>query len=102
MTAAELRDRVEAEIAQRWDCTNAHHCDLRRCLVAPHQAEFEEFQGPEKVRLWIVLEENPETRDGYKVVFDERTGMFGLALAGETAPFYVGPYGTFVVAFEAM
>lgn len=105
MTADDVRAVVVREIAGDWSRTNAHGCDFKRCLVTPHLEQFENFGGPGAsgaVKLWVVLEEEPETRDGYKVVFEEEAGMFGLASAGNEGPFYLGKYGTFIEAFDAM
>jgi len=56
------------------------------------------------IDLWLVLEEVPDTRDGYKIVYDDRTGMFGLACRGFSGrDVYLGAYGNnFFEAFDAM
>ncbi|MEM9354121.1 MAG: hypothetical protein AAGA92_14010 [Planctomycetota bacterium] len=100
VTAEQLRLRIEAEIGGDWSCTNGHGCDLRQCLFEPEKQLFEDSDNP----LWLLLEEDPVSRDGYKVVYDESTGMFGLAcrfMSGRNG--YLGPYGdTFLEAFKAM
>ena len=57
-----------------------------------------------KTELWLVLEEVPETKGGYKVVFDERRGKFGLATADSSNELdtYLGAYGLFLTALESM
>lgn len=105
MTPHDVRTLVEREIGDDWTRTNLHNCDLRRCLVEPHVETFDLMDNaspPPTVDLWVVLEERPDEKDGYKVVFDEATHKFGLALDGETRPYYVGSYGTFLKAFKAM
>jgi hypothetical protein len=106
MTAGELRDRIVREIAGDWSRTNLHGCDLRQCLVTPIKQSFEDPNDPtQAVELWLVLEEDPENCNGYKVVYDESTDTFGLASPsfspGRNG--YIGFYGsTFLEAFNAM
>ena len=50
----------------------------------------------------MVLEEKPQARDGYKIVFDEDSGGFGLASPGISGPCYLGRFGSFMEAFDAM
>ena len=49
--------------------------------------------------LWLVLEEHPQTHDGYKIVFDESSRQYGLASSGDV---FVGYYGTFIETLDAM
>jgi hypothetical protein len=52
---------------------------------------------------WIVLEECPETMDGYKIVYDESRGRFGLAMRTEEGELhYLGAYGGFMKTLDAM
>ena len=105
MTAIELRARIEQEIDGDWSHTNAHGCDLRQCLVTPFKRSFEDaVDAATTVDLWVVLEEHPESCDGCKVVYDEKTECFGLASPGIRGhDFYLGAYGdTFLEAFDAM
>ena len=105
MNGNELRTAIENEIAEDWSRTNGHGCDLRRCLVEPARMAFDDVVDPShKVQLWLVLEEDFQNCSGYKVVYDEHTGMFGLACRLESGgDGYLGPYGdTFLEAFDAM
>jgi hypothetical protein len=106
MTAAKVRQIVEREIGGDWSRTNAHGCDFKRCLVEPHLAEFEDCGHPgasEMLKLWVVLEEDPDTCRGYQIVFEEDSGKFGLACPGLNGPVYLGPYaGGFLGTFDAM
>ncbi len=36
----------------------------------------------QEIELWLVLEEDPDTRNGYKIIHDEKEKMFGLATPG--------------------
>ena len=109
MTAEAIRQRVESEIAGDWSLTNAHGCDLRRCLVSPEVREYDDCGGGRPlaeptpvVRMWLVLEERPEDRDGYKIVYGPEAGMFGLAVAGSPRDVFIGYYGSFLEAWRAM
>jgi hypothetical protein len=73
-------------------------------LVQPTRITLVTFDD-ELIELWLVLEEHPEHRGGYKVVYDESTGGFGLAAPGRTpadVPGYFGEYGDFMEALAAM
>jgi len=55
--------------------------------------------------VWLVLEESPITKDGYKVVFSERRVKFGLASPGfptDQLPVLCGWYGDFPRALASM
>ncbi len=57
----------------------------------------------ETVLLWLVLEENPDQRNGYKVVYSEEKGMFGLAVRqADGTDWFLGGYGSFLDAYDAM
>jgi hypothetical protein len=105
MTSDDVRQIMEREIGKEWSRTNAHGCDLRHCLVNPQMREFENCGRPGaggKIGLWLILEENPGARDGYQIVFEESSGEFGLACPGFDGPIFLGRYGSFLCAFEAM
>jgi hypothetical protein len=105
MTSAEIRATVEREIAGDWSRTNAHRCDLRRCLVNPEKRRFQD-ESPVRagmIELWVVLEELPASCDGYKIVYGEERRLFGLACPGIAGhEVFLGWYGTFLETFEAM
>ena len=95
---------IAHEIGDDWSHTNAHGVDLLKCLVTP---ERKRYIGPikddETFDLWLVLEEDPETRNGYKIVFDETKKMFGLALVDDRdRHVFIGYYGTFMETLDAM
>lgn len=110
MTPADVLKKVIAEIDGRWETSNAHGVDLRRCLVDPTLVSMNTSNPvssgvavEEAIAVWIVLEEHPDTRDGYKVVLEEETGDFGLAMTCEDGElFYIGPYGDFMTTLRAM
>lgn len=108
MTSEAVRQIVQQEIAGDWQRSNAHGCDLRRCLVEPVIGEYDDLgtrrpiDPAATIRLWLVLEESPEDRGGYKIVFDERSGLFGLAVPGQGRDVFIGFYGTFLETYAAM
>ena len=104
MDAAEISRLVEREIDGNWSRSNAHGVDLRRCLVTPTKGIYEDCSGSGTIELWAVLEEVPEDQSGYKIVFDERTGSFGLATRNFPGrpDGLIGFYGSFLETLEAM
>jgi hypothetical protein len=55
--------------------------------------------------VWLIFEEVPGAREGYRIVFDEEAGIFGLATVGfpkDEHLVLLGWYGSFVAAFKSM
>jgi len=52
----------------------------------------------------VVLEQIPETRAGYQIVYSEDDGAFGLAMtdAADGSPVFLGIYGTFMETLAGM
>jgi hypothetical protein len=106
VTSEELRQLVEQQIDGRWDLRNDHNCDLRKCLVVPEKKIYldpdSEYQ---EIEFWLVLEEEPETRNGYKIIYDEKERMFGLASPKTEKyqyPIFIGYYGDFLETYMGM
>lgn len=99
MHSSEITNLIQAELSSRSLPLRAHP-DLGRCLVAPTRASFAGEGEGNITDLWLVLEERPETEDGYKIVFDEQTRQFGLATGKRKV--FIGFYGTFIQTLEAM
>ncbi len=104
MDATEISRLIQREIEGGSFISNAHGIDLRRCLVTPTKGVYEDCSGSGTIELWVVLEEVPEDQSGYKIVFDERTGSFGLATRNFPGrpDGLVGFYGSFLETLEAM
>ena len=103
MSSEEVTRLIEAEVAGDWDRQNAHGCTIRRCLNEPRKLAFSDPLNHDIVDLWLVLEEDPETRNGYKVVYDEVNEGFGLASAdADDKLVFLGLYGGFLDAYDAM
>lgn len=104
MKASEVSELIEREINGDWSLSNAHGVDLRRCLVAPTVRVYEDcLRDGETLELWLVLEETPEDESGYKIVFNEKSGAFGLAMRDvHDRDIYLGPHGTFLATLAGM
>ncbi|MGI9105072.1 MAG: hypothetical protein ACR2G4_02360 [Pyrinomonadaceae bacterium] len=104
MTESEVSEIIEREINGNWSLSNAHGVDLKRCLIAPAKQIYEDsFRDGETLELWLVLEEAPEDKSGYKIVFDEKSGLFRLAIIGfHQRDVFIGFYGTFLETLEGM
>jgi hypothetical protein len=104
MTSLEVKNRIEQEIGCKWEHSNAHGVDLRTCLVHPERQRFLDCADEGRaVDLWLVLEEDPKTRRGYKIVFDEDNGMCGLSIADQNGrAVFLGYYGDFITTLDAM
>ena len=99
MQSSEITNLIQAELSSCSGSLKARP-DLGRCLVAPTRASFAGKGEGELSDFWLVLEERPETEDGYKIVFDEQTRQFGLATGKQKM--FIGFYGTFLQTLEAM
>jgi hypothetical protein len=108
MTSDDVSKRIEAEIGGRWSDSNLHGIDLRQCLVRPtltkviHQRVRDGRIHEELVEVWLVLEEKPIERNGYKIVFDEDSLSFGLAWSSAPHPLLFGLYGDFITTMKAI
>ncbi len=109
MNEKEVSALVEKQLAGRWNQTNFHGVDLKLSLVPPVKIPvilpkvIDGKKIEEIIETWLVLEENPETKDGYKIIYDETESIFGLAVNGkEQRLVVIGFYGDFWTTFEAM
>jgi hypothetical protein len=104
MSADEVKKIVECEIGNDWLRTNAHGVNLCSCLLAPERLKFcDRLDDSKSYELWLVLEEHPQTRGGYKIVFDEQRKEFGLATRDQNGrEIFLGFYGTFIETLDGM
>jgi hypothetical protein len=104
--AAEVRKRIEDEIGKDWTRSNV---DLRRCLLREpvlttytnsffDPAKPKDRRNRKQIKLWLVLEEDPLEKNGYKIVYDDREDLFGLACDGV----FIGFGGNFINTLEGM
>ena len=108
MTAEEVANRVDSELASCTDLDNWHGIDLDnigKFRLSPMRSEFIDPSTNLTPSLWVVIDEIPESHtDGYLVVFDEASGYFGLAVKGSPGQSgtVVGVYGNRVETLNAM
>ena len=100
MSPSDISLLIACEIGSDWNRANPHGVELRTCLVAPARRRFIDASDKNQtLDLWLVLEEHPQTHDGYKIVFDESSRQYGLASSGDV---FIGYYGTFIETLDAM
>ena len=104
MNPEEITAIINTEVGDRWETSNAHGIDLRTCLVTPEKQTYTDAAESERsFELWLVLEEDPKKRKGYKIVFDDAERLFGLATSQINGPdVFIGYYGTFLETLESM
>jgi hypothetical protein len=111
MDSDDVASLVRNQIAGRISLPNSHGVDLSLCLVSPtairviHRSVRDGRLEDAVEKVWLVLEENPLKKDGYKIVFNEQRGMFGLASNGfetDRYPILCGYYGDFPTTLESM
>jgi hypothetical protein len=73
------------------------------CLVEPELREYCDWQEKNFEKLWLVLEEDPKERKGYKIVYSEAEDLFGLAIrTNKEQDMCIGYYGSFMETLEGM
>jgi hypothetical protein len=102
MTLETVQKLIQDEVAGNWSQINDHGCDLRKCMVQPELREYDDRGSGHLIKMWLVFEEYPEDRSGYKIVYGEKVGMFGLAGPGTQRDVFIGYYGTFLETYHAM
>ena len=104
MTAEDVKSRIDREIAGQSDFPNPHGLDMSRCLLVPTKKRFEDsFAQGDYLSLWLVLEECPDSRDGYKIVYDDERDAFGLAIRGRSSEdVFIGYHGSFLNTVAGM
>lgn len=95
---------IEAEIGGDYSITNAHACDLTKCLVRPKRRNVRFYGRAEsQIReVWIVLEEEPDSLDGFKIFFDEDNRTFGLVQDSDPYGLACNVHKSFIDSFKSM
>jgi len=95
---------MRAQIGGAWGRSNLHNVNLRECLVEPPRLmTFLDVSDEKPVDAWLVLHVDPKQQLAWAVVYDERSGHFGLAqFAKGYEPCLIGIYGDFFKTLEAM
>lgn len=112
MTAADVSKLIADEIAAAGEDwlnrpeNNPHGLDLSRCLIKPERVicknTFPAFRGGKHFEAWLVLEELPNNDGGYRIIFDEEMGKFGLACGTRREPVFIGWHGSFLDTVQGM
>lgn len=111
MNAADVSHIILDQVGNRASLPNSHGVDLCRCLVAPtlvkiiHRRVLGGEIEDSIETVWLVLEERPSEKDGYKIDFNEQRRSFGLASAGfpnDPFPVLYGYYGDFPTTLASM
>ena len=109
MTATDVSGLIAKEIAAvgpDWfeDArNNPHGLDLSRCLVTPTRVTCTDgFHRENRFDAWLVLEERPDSEDGYRIIFDEQTGNFGLTCGPRRDLVFIGFSGSFLNTVQGM
>ncbi len=112
MTAADVSELIAREITSVGTDVlgrpehNPHGLDFTRCLIKPERVicknTFPKFRGGKPFEAWLVLEEDPDNGDGYRIIFDEEVGKFGLAGGTRREPAFIGWHGSFLDTVRGM
>jgi hypothetical protein len=112
MSPAEVSKIIADEVASAGEDwltrpgNNPHRLVLRKCLVGPQRVTcrntFPAFRSGKPFEAWLVLEELPNSNDGYLIIFDEELGKFGLACGTSREPAFIGWHGSFLDTVKGM
>jgi hypothetical protein len=103
MTADEIKRMIERELESEPDKKNVFGLDLTKCLIEPIRQNYQSAGDPAiYYELWTVLEEQKD-KSGYKIYYDEETGLFGLAIRSNNGELLdIGSHGTFLETLYGM
>ena len=109
MTAADVSKLIADEMARAGagfladPPNNPHGLDLRRCLAEPTRVTCTDgFEKGRQFDAWLVLEERPDGDNGYRIIFEEESGKFGLAVGPREDLVFIGFSGLFLTTVEGM
>ena len=102
MTSNEVKAMVDKSLSKYMGYKNDYGCIVSKCLITPEKLLFVDVDNSE-VELWDILEEDPEKRDGYMVVYDEKEKLYGIAIHSVLKELIALEfYKSFLEAFESM
>lgn len=109
MTSYEVQELIESELkseGNRSDAVMGHGLNLNQCLLVPTKIEAMDSFKKKLVEVWLVCEEDPIKKNGYKIVYSEEDESFGLAICGfkqnDAIATVIGFYGGFLDTLYAM
>jgi hypothetical protein len=111
MNAVDVSQIIKDQVGSSESLPTSHGIDLRRCLTKPtlikitHRRVLRGKIRDSTETVWLVLEERPAEKDGYKIIFNVEQGIFGLASPGfpeDPFPVLCGYYGDFPTTLASM
>jgi hypothetical protein len=111
MNPVDVSQIIKGQVGTIESLPNSHGTDVRRCLTTPmlikvtHRRVLNGKSTDSTETVWLVLEERPAEKDGYKIIFNEQTELFGLASQGypeDLLPVLCGYYGDFPTTLGSM
>ncbi len=108
MTEIEIANIIKTEISEdQFDNWHGISKDnLAEFLITPTRKQYFDSWTDKLVTKWLVLDESPNEKDGYQIVFDEETKLFGLATKSskhsDTIGTHIGDYGSFIDTLNGM
>lgn len=109
MTSNEVQELIKIELKSkdnRSDAALGHGLDLNQWLLAPTRIKVMHSFKNELVEVWMVLEEDPIKKEGYKIIYSEEEELFGLAVCAserdDAIPTLIGFYGGVLDTLYAM
>ncbi|HVV99488.1 MAG TPA: hypothetical protein VHB77_04070, partial [Planctomycetaceae bacterium] len=83
MNSEDVSRLIEHQIGDLGSLPNSHGVELHRCLTNPtliqvtHRRVLNGKTKDSTEIVWLVLEERPDEKDGYKIIFNEKMRSFG-------------------------
>ena len=111
MNAAEVQNEIERQVGGDAALRNSHGINISRSLVKPEPVTIIDRNVKNgrivdrSVSTWLVLVEDLEDPESYRIVYDANDGLFGLAsrgLKGDKHLVVSGWYRDFMSAFLGM
>ena len=100
MDHEQIQELIAIEIREIKDLENIFKFDVRSFLIKPIQQSYLNFDSTERYILWTVYE---ESKDGYKIYFNDEINAFGLGIISENNDLIdIGIYGTILETLETM
>ena len=100
MDHEQIQELIAIEIREIKDLENIFKFDVKSFLIKPIQQSYLNFDSTESYILWTVYE---ESKDGYKIYFNDEINAFGLGIISENNCLIdIGIYGTFLETLDAM
>lgn len=103
MTPERIKEIIHIDLKSEPDLKNVVGYNLTKCLLEPRKQKYKNSNDAKEVyELWTVFEENKDG-SGYKIYFDEETGLFGLAIKSDGEELIaIGEYGNFLRTIYAL